>query len=357
MMQFFVDRTFFQLMPKFGRVPLIYNGLKSTVFNRNRLNYSISHVFRQSNNVMNVFDRNTKRLQKDRAAKAADHNVYDYIKNEVAYRVMDRVYDIKRRFEVAVDLGCGKGHLAQYATDDVIGMLYNCDMSAESLKHVKSNVPSLSLVCDEEYLPFQRNSFDLIVSSLSLHWVNDLPGTFKQIHSCLRNDGVFLAAMFGGDTLFELRCSLQLAEIEREGGFAAHISPFTSVQDIGALLNRAGFTMLTLDLDEIKIQYPSMLEVMTDLKGMGESNASWNRKLHLRRDTILAAANIYKEMYGNEDGSVPATFEIIYMIGWKPDPTQPQPAERGSGVVSLKDLAKLGKVIDADTDATSKPIS
>lgn len=107
----------------------------------------------------------------------------------------------------------------------------------------------------------------MVVSNLSLHWINDLPGCFQSIAKSLKPDGVFLASMFGGDTLFELRSSLQLAELERKGGLSAHISPFTQVQDIGMLLHQAGFKMLTIDTDELVIGYPTMFELMYDLKG------------------------------------------------------------------------------------------
>lgn len=107
-----------------------------------------------------------------------------------------------------------------------------------------------------------------MISSLNLHWVNDLPTAFKSILNSLKEDGVLLASVFGGDTLYELRSSLQLAELERKGGVSPHISPFTEVRDIGSLLTRAGFTMLTIDTDEIVISYPSMFELMLDLKGI-----------------------------------------------------------------------------------------
>ncbi|KAF2986704.1 hypothetical protein EK904_013487 [Melospiza melodia maxima] len=174
--------------------------------------------------------------------------------------------------------------------------------------------------------------------------------------------------MFGGDTLYELRCSLQLAELEREGGFSPHVSPFTAVADLGHLLSRAGFNTLTVDTDEIQVNYPGLFEVMEDLQGnesedyacqevgvgkhkskicyfmlccMGESNCSWNRKPLLHRETMLAAAAIYQEMYGNSNGSVPATFQIYYMIGWKYHESQAKPAQRGSATVSFGDLAKI----------------
>ncbi|KAI0237178.1 Arginine-hydroxylase NDUFAF5, mitochondrial [Lamellibrachia satsuma] len=179
-----------------------------------------------------------------------------------------------------------------------------------------------------------------------LHWVNDLPGVFKQIFGALREDGCFLGAIFGGDTLFELRVALQLAEMEREGGFSPHISPFTTPQDLGNLLQRTGFNMLTIDTDEIVVNYPTMFELMADLKGMGESSCTWSRKPMLHRDTMLAAAAIYEEMYAHKDKEgVPATFQILSFIGWKPDPSQAKPAQRGSGQVSMKDIGKLDELV------------
>lgn len=115
----------------------------------------------------------------------------------------------------------------------------------------------------------------------------------------LKPDGVFMASLFGGETLYELRSSLQLADIERKGGISPHISPFTQIRDVGALLNHAGFTMLTIDTDEIVVSYPSILELMYDLKGMGENNAAFNRPLTLSRDVLMAAGAIYQEMYGS----------------------------------------------------------
>ena len=315
------------------------------------INNSVINYALPADSVMYVFDRNTKLLQRERATQAPDVKVYDYIKDEVGSRLADRIFDIKKKFKKALDLGCGRGHVSKHILAESVEELILSDMSPTILQQVKTTegIKVLRTVMDEENFEFESDSLDLIVSSLSLHWVNDLPRCFKNINKSLKNDGVFMAAIFGGETLYELRCSLQLAELERDGGISAHISPFAEIRDIGALLTRANFTMLTIDTDEIVIGYPSMFELMWDLKGMAENNAARNRKLRLNKDTILAAAAIYKELYGKlkDDGSpyVPATFQVIYLLGWKPDPLQPKPLERGTGQVSLKDLYRLDEII------------
>ncbi|KAG8443881.1 hypothetical protein GDO86_009178 [Hymenochirus boettgeri] len=297
-------------------------------------------------NVFNVFNRQMKRKQKDWAAGQPGSQQCDYLREEVGGRIADRVYDISRTFPFALDLGCGRGYISQHLSKDTVETFVQTDLSEKALKiSAVSEIPTVKVIADEEFIPFKENTFDLVVSSLSLHWVNDLPRTFQEISRVLKPDGVFIGAMFGGETLFELRCSLQLAEIEREGGFSPHVSPFTSVTDLGNLMGRAGFKMLTVDTDEIQIHYPGMLEVMKDLQGMGESNCAWNRRPLLHRDSMIAAAAIYKEMYVEEDGTLPATFQIYYMIGWKPHESQAKPAKRGSATVSFGDLDKVKEIV------------
>nr|XP_004661584.1 arginine-hydroxylase NDUFAF5, mitochondrial isoform X1 [Jaculus jaculus] len=298
---------------------------------------------------LNIFDRDLKRKQKNWAARQPESRKFDYLKEEIGSRIADRVYDIARNFPLALDVGCGRGYIAQHLNKETIGKFFQIDIAENALKNcLETDIPTVSVLADEEFLPFQENTFDLVVSSLSLHWVNDLPRALEQIHYVLKPDGVFVGAMFGGDTLYELRCSLQLAETEREGGFSPHISPFTAVNDLGHLLGRAGFNTLTVDTDEIQVNYPGMFELMEDLQGMGESNCSWNRKALLHRDTMLAAAAVYREMYRNEDGSLPATYQIYHMIGWKYHDSQARPAERGSATVSFGELGKLNNLMSQE---------
>lgn len=302
---------------------------------------------------MTVFDRKAKVIQKQRAAIAEDISVYEYIKDEIGYRLSDRLFDIKRQFNSVVDLGCGYGHVSKHISIDNVKELIMCDICQEILDKAQNPEPDIKvskIIVDAEKLPFENNSIDLLISCLNLHWVNNLPSTFLQIKNCLKNDGVFLGAMFAGDTLYELRSALQLAGIERDGGVAPRISPFVRLRDVGALMQSAGFSMLTLDTDEIIIRYPSMFELMWDLKGMGENNAVLQRPLRLNKNTMFSAATLYDKLYGCQEKNsdikgIPATFQILYMIGWKPDPSQPKPLPRGSGQISIKDIGDLENIV------------
>lgn len=296
-----------------------------------------------------VFDRRAKLLQKERAAASPLVADYDFIKEEIGYRVSDRVLDIARRMEVAVDIGSGRGFVTRHLTDHSVGGVTALEMSPGQLSAAPDpegvRLERICLDVDGMDLPFTDNSVDLVTSSLALHWVNDLPRLFREINRILKPDGVFIGAMFGGETLYELRVALQLAETEREGGIAPHISPFVEVRDLGSLLNSSKFNMITIDTEELKVCYPTIFQLMRDLKGMAENNAAFNRKLHLHRETLLAANAIYSELYQNEDKTLPATFQVFYWIGWKPDPSQPRPLSPQKSDISLKDLHKLEEIV------------
>ncbi|KAF7789455.1 hypothetical protein EIP86_000400 [Pleurotus ostreatoroseus] len=293
-----------------------------------------------------VFDRNVKVLQKDRGAiidNGKKSRTVDYVRNEVAERMIERFMDIKRKFSSVLDLGSGPGHFSKLLDTEITDKVVMLDASEKLLRRDSDEefeVEVERVHGDEENLlqMIPRNSQEAIVSCLSLHWVNDLPGVLVQIKEALQPDGVFLGALLGGDTLFELRTSLQLAEVEREGGISPHVSPMTDSRDMSNLMGRAGFTLLTVDVDEFKVNYPSMWELMDDLQAMGESNAVIGRRTILHRDTLAAAAWVYKELHGNEEGHIPATFQIIYVIGWKPAPSQPKALDRGTGQTSLKEV-------------------
>lgn len=315
------------------------------------------------NSPFTIFDRNAKKQQRSRAAQRRGGEASrqtDYLREAVAENLCERLYDIKRDFETIVDLGSGAGFIARHLDAERTGTkrIIMCD-SSEAVLHRdddvgdKSSPPGVQLesrVVDEESLPFEENSLDCVVCCGSLHWTNDLPGALVQIQRALKPDGVFIGAVCGGDTLFELRTSLQLAEQEREGGISPRVSPMADSRDMVSLLSRAGFNIPTVDTDEIEVGFPSMYELMSDLRDMGESNAVIHRRPVLQRDTALAAGAIYKLLHGSEDDTVPATFSIIYMVGWKPDPSQRKPLKRGQISHNMKDvLGEEGGGSDGNT--------
>ena len=218
--------------------------------------------------------------------------------------------------------------------------------SSPTMLHRDADLPfnsalslSREVLQNEELLPYSANTFDAVLSSMSLHWINDLPSVLAQVNHILKSDSPFLAAMLGGDSLFELRTSLQLASMERRGGVSLNVSPLADVRDVGSLLQRAGFKMLTVDVDDVIIDFPSMFALMTDLQAMGEGNAVVEReKGPIAKDVLMAAEAVYRELHGNSDGTLPATFRIIYMIAWKEGEGQAQQLKRGSGELSMKDM-------------------
>ena len=283
-----------------------------------------------------VFDRAAVRTHRDRAASGFAERG-DFLVREVGERLVGRLDDVKRRFARVLDLGCHGGQLGpmlrrQAAPD----LLIEADLSAAMVRRASSPA---RLVADEEWLPIRAVSLDLVVSALSLHWVNDLPGALVQIRQALKPDGLLLAAMLGGETLFELREAFLHAEAGQEEGVRPHISPFPDVQTLGTLLQRTGFALPVVDSDRITVTYESAEALMRDLRAMGETNATAGRARHVsRRGTFRAAAAYYRDTFGGADGRIPATFQVLYLTGWRPHESQQQPARRGSGTVGLGEV-------------------
>ena len=195
---------------------------------------------------LNVFDRALLRRRRDRAA--ANLAAHDFLFVEVAGRLAERLDEITRKFPVALDLGCHGGVLAR-ALEGRAGIrtLVQCDLSPAMARAAAADGRPV-LAADEEALPFKAESFGLVMSVLALHWVNDLPGALIQIRHVLKPDGLFLAALLGGETLAELRTALMEAELAEEGGASPRVSPFADVRAAGGLLQRAGFALPMVDV-------------------------------------------------------------------------------------------------------------
>jgi SAM-dependent methyltransferase len=248
-----------------------------------------------------------------------------------------------RDFPLAVDLGARNGAFAaalaeseapKNAERPKVGALIEADLSRRML----AGRSGFKVQADEERLPFADESLNLVVSLLSLHWANDLVGALIQIRQSLKPDGLFLGALLGGQTLTELRQCLTQAEAELLGGAGLRVSPFADVLDGAALLQRAGFALPVADLDRVTVRYGSALELIRDVRAMGESNVLVDRaRKPLTRPVLARAAEIYRDRFSESDGRVRATFDIVTLTGWAPHPDQQQPLRPGSAKMRLAD--------------------
>jgi SAM-dependent methyltransferase len=274
-----------------------------------------------------IFDRALIRHRRRRAAALGQAT---FLLDRVADDLADRLAVVLRRFDLVLDLGSpGEAVRKALRRLDSVGAI----IAADALPGAKPFV-----VADEEALPFADGTFDLVVSALALHHVNDLPGTLVQIRRALKPDGLFIAALFGGETLTELRQAFAIAESDVEGGVSPHVAPFADLRDLGALLQRAGFALPVTDVDRVVVRYGSMFGLMQDLRRMGATNALLaRRRTPLRRATLLRAAEVYARDFADADGRVRATFEIVWLSGWVPHPSQQQPLKPGAAKARLAD--------------------
>jgi SAM-dependent methyltransferase len=287
-----------------------------------------------------LFDRALVRRRYARAAPGfAGH---DFLYREVTARLVDRLLDVKRNFPRALDLG-GRGDILSAALAGRAGI--ESWVRAAPVPGFLAGAPGPvidGLVIDEEALPFAPASFDLVLAPLSLHWVNDLPGSLIQIARILKPDGLLLAGLPGGRTLTELRQALLRAEAEMEGGASPRVAPFLDVRDGAGLLQRAGFALPVADTETLTVTYADPLALLRELRGAGETSALVERRGFLRRGTLGRALAIYGEMFALPDGRVPASFELVTLTGWAPHAAQPKPLRPGSARSRLADA--LGTV-------------
>ncbi len=283
-----------------------------------------------------LFDRDLHRTRLDRAAPG--YAAADFLKARAAEDAVVRLEAIMRDFPRAVDLGARNGWFARcLAQSDAaarIGFLVETDLSPKML----ASRDGLRLVADEERLPFAPGSLDLVVSTLALHWTNDVVGALIQIRRALKADGLFIGSLLGGATLTELRQSLLAAEAELTGGAGPRVSPFADPYDAAGLLQRSGFALPVADVDRVTVRYAHPLKLLADLRAMGETSVLAERHPKpLTRQVLARAFEIYVERFAEPDGRVPATFEILTLTGWAPDPSQQKPLKPGSAKMRLAD--------------------
>jgi SAM-dependent methyltransferase len=279
-----------------------------------------------------IFDRT---LLHARRLRAASLGPATFLLDRVADEIADRLATVKRRFDLALDLGTpGEAVRTELARVGSVGTI----VAGAPFPEAGGIRAAPFVAADEEALPFGDATLDLVVSALALQFVNDLPGTLVQIRRALKPDGLFLAALLGGETLTELRESFAAAESETTGGVSPRVAPFADLRDLGALLQRAGFALPVTDTDRLIVRYDSAFALMHDLRRMGATNVLIDRRRRpLRRTTLMRMAEIYTGRFADPDGRVRATFEIVWLSGWSPHPTQQQPLKPGSAAARLAD--------------------
>ena len=276
-----------------------------------------------------IFDR---KLLRARRVRAAGLDPATFLVERVADDLAVRLSAVLRKFELAVDIGTPTDAVRR-AIAHRVGTIVAADCLVSLMAGDR-----LAVAADEEMLPFRDASLDLVVSALALQFVNDLPGTLIQLRRALKPDGLFLAAMIGGDSLAELREAFAQAEAEVEGGVSPRVAPFADLRDLGALLQRAGFALPVTDVDRLVVRYASPLALMHDLRRMGAGNAlSERRRTPLRRSTLRRMIEIYAERFSDPDGRIRATFEIVWLSGWTPHESQQKPLAPGSAKARLAD--------------------
>lgn len=251
----------------------------------------------------------------------------DFLHARAAEGAVNSLEAILREFPVAVDLSAFPEPFARLLADsDAAGRVGPIRRLAEG-----------RIDPGREPLPLADRSGDLIVSVMTLHWANDLPGALSQIQRALKPDGLFLGTLLGAGTLKELRAVLTEAELAERGGAQARVSPFADGYDGAALLQRAGFALPVSDVDRLTVRYPDMFALIRDLRAMGETGVPTGLIRPLTRTIAARAAALYAERYGEPDGRIPATFEIVNLAGWARSDNQQKPLPRGSARMRLAD--------------------
>ena len=277
------------------------------------------------------FDRRLRRLRRDRAAKrgAEPHPLLERMANELD----ERLSLVTRRFQRALDLGCGPGLLGERLRARGVEVVA-ADPGAAFAVHAGG------VQCDEDRLPFAPASFDLIVSAGTLDSVNDLPGALVQIRRALRPDGLFLAAFVGAGSLTLLRQVMRAAEQAEGQPASPRLHPQIDIRAAGDLLGRAGFGLPVVDSEQVSVRFPTLTQLVDDLRTLGWTNILSARSPRPFGRVGFDAAHAAFAQSAEADGKATERFEIIHLSGWAPSPDQPQPARRGSGKVSLAEALR-----------------
>lgn len=253
-----------------------------------------------------IFSRERRRLNRHRARSAEPGSQWllDRMAEELADRLIFMKLDIRRVLVI------GHGRMALGATLPSGAEIVCCDLVDGS---------DVDVVADEDRLPVDAGSFDLVVACGMLDTIHDLPGALILMRRALRPGGLFLGAMLGGGSLGGFRQMLQTAEMETSGRAVARFHPQIDVRSAGDLLFRAGFSMPVVDQDNICVNYSSLDRLLEDLRATGSGNA-------LPHITPLPRS-VYQLLLAKADKTeLLESFAPIYMTGWSPEADEKRPA-------------------------------
>jgi SAM-dependent methyltransferase len=258
-----------------------------------------------------IFDTRALALHRDRAMRSP--NGAFFLHEQAAGCVHERLQDINRSFTKPAFVG------------------WCPDIWQKTLGAGVVSAP------DAEIIALGETAHDLIINGLTLHWVNDPVGNLVQMRRALQPDGLMIAALFGGQTLHELRTAFAEAEARVEGGISPRVAPMAEIRDLGGLLQRAGYALPVADSITLNVEYDTPVHLMNDLRHMGETNAMTARRKILKRETLAMAAEIYSANYTRSSGRINATFELVFLTGWAPSADQQKPLRPGSAQQRLAD--------------------
>jgi malonyl-CoA O-methyltransferase len=254
------------------------------------------------------------------------------LQHEVCRRMDDRLDLVKLQPGVILDAGSGTGNALpslreRYPKARVIAL----DLAYAMLRQGRERAlvpwwkalwqPAIRRVCgDMESLPLASGSADLVWSNLALQWMNDPDKAFAEFHRVLAPGGLLLFSTFGPDTLKELRTAFDLAaHVDRQHAKYTHVSRFVDLHDIGDVLVKRGFADPVMDMEPFTLTYADVRALMRDLKAIGAHNVTRERPQGLTGKSRLAAVTAAYETLRRE-GTLPATFEVVYGHAWKPLP-------------------------------------
>ncbi len=277
-----------------------------------------------------LFENRLLARHRDRSATAFAGGA-DFVHREIVGLLGERLAEVTRAFTDAAVIGSGGGIHAAALAQRVTGAIRQIELSP-----MRARAAGVAPVATLDPLPLDEGSLDLCLSVLEMHWLDDPVGHLIQMRRALRPDGLMIAVLFGGRTLHELRASLAEAEIETTGGLSPRVAPMGEIRELGGLLQRAGLAMPVADCERLAVSYATPLHLMRELRAMGETSIMADRRrTGLRRDTLSRTAEIYARSFPAAGGRIMATFEIVFLTGWRPAADQPRPLRPGTATHRL----------------------